>query len=528
MSLENYDYNSLGRLTGINYLDGGSVSYQYDNLGNRTSVVETPGSSTPPGPSTVAALPKRQNGDFNNNAMMVMLSNGRLVGWGDCTTGALANGVMAAVAAPPQYPQFDPNTTVPPFTATIVDWAFTNANLYVVYSNGWVYSAGKNDYGQLGHGDTTARAQLKRIEYFVINNLSIMKVWACGAHSTTNGGGCAYFQASNYSMYGCGANAAGNLGNASTPTTNVSTPAPCTGIGFTTNHVVDVEIACAATSFSTYMVFNDGSLFVAGYNGQGQLAVGNTTNVTGAFLSAKKAGGSDVTNAVSISASAGSTYGYGSALMVDSDGYAFATGYNAYGQLGLGDTTNRNLFTQVYGNGVLAVGTGGDWVGYSFLIYQNHTLYTWGYNVQNNLFLNNSTSPVKTPSASVLAGPLAVSRVFLPKGNVLGANAQMTALLESGQLVFAGVANAQAAIASTQYPGAYSLIPTPRQLLDGSETISDLFVHGSGTSQRWFILSSRGNLFTCGKNASSICTGGVASDAAAANVNWYQISFANF
>jgi alpha-tubulin suppressor-like RCC1 family protein len=115
----------------------------------------------------------------------------------------LCNGIETATNSLPQRVVFDPTTTVPPSTATIVDWAFTNANLYVVYSNGWVYSGGSNTYGQLGHGDTTDRAYLKRIEYFVTNALSVTKVWANGGFGTTNGGGPVYFQASDFSMYGC-------------------------------------------------------------------------------------------------------------------------------------------------------------------------------------------------------------------------------------------------------------------------------------------------------------------------------------
>jgi hypothetical protein len=35
-----YNYDSLGRLTNVTFSDGGMVTYNYDNEGNRTSVVE--------------------------------------------------------------------------------------------------------------------------------------------------------------------------------------------------------------------------------------------------------------------------------------------------------------------------------------------------------------------------------------------------------------------------------------------------------------------------------------------------------
>src|SRR5271163_1181410 len=102
-------------------------------------------------------LPKRNQGDFTNGAMVLGLPVGSfsgpsaIFGWGNNTTGALANGLTGTTSVPIQEAVFDPNTTLPPSGSTIADWAFTNANLYVLFSNGWVYSAGDNTYGQLGH-----------------------------------------------------------------------------------------------------------------------------------------------------------------------------------------------------------------------------------------------------------------------------------------------------------------------------------------------------------------------------------------
>lgn len=163
-----YKFDDEGRLTTVHLPNGATAMFDYDAAGNRVSVVEVP-ATTPAEccPPTVAELPKRQCGDFSNEVMVVLLSNGRLVGWGDNTTGANANSIITGTSAPIQDVLFSPATTMPPFDATIVDWALTNANLYVVFSNGWCYSAGRSEFGQLGHGDLTARPFLKRIEYFV-------------------------------------------------------------------------------------------------------------------------------------------------------------------------------------------------------------------------------------------------------------------------------------------------------------------------------------------------------------------------
>ncbi len=512
-----YSYDSLGRLTSATFNDGAKASYNYDNEGNRTSVVEVAVSTG----VTVAALPKVLGGSFPNNPMVVMISTGKLIGWGDSTTGALADGVSAPQSAPAQDVLFDPNTTIPPSSATIVDWAFVNANLYVVFSNGWVYSAGANDYGQLGQGDTVNRPFLKRIEYFVTNGLSIKTVWAAGSGSATNGGGCVYLQASDNSMYACGANSAGNLGNASTPTSNVSTPAPCSGIGHTSNYVVDVQVCGSHDNFSAYMLFNDSTLMVAGYNAQGQLGTGNTTNVSGSFVSAKVTGGTNVSNFVSLSCQGGNNHG--NAIAVDKGGNVWGTGWNADGELGLGSTANQTLFTQAVGlSNIVDAKIGGGEHGYAYALDKSGVLYTWGSNVSNNLFRNNTISPVTTPSAAPYT-PGVIAKVFLPRSDDLETNAaQLIVLTSNGLLAYAGESNGQLGIANTANPGAYIVVPSPISFLNGSESIASIFIHGYKTTQRWFVLTAAGNLYSLGSNENSICTGGLASDSEAPNVAWYK------
>lgn len=78
---------------------------------------------------------------------------------------------------------------------------------------------------------------------------------------------------------------------------------------------------------------------------------------------------------------------------IDSSGYLYAWGNNANGQLGLGDTTERTTPTQVgtdtwtkvvaCGNGVL---------GFSLGIKTDGTLWTWGYNAEGQLGLGDTNS----------------------------------------------------------------------------------------------------------------------------------------
>ncbi len=518
-----YEYDKLGRIVKIAFADGASVSYSYDSAGNRTAVVEIAAVTPPAGQvPTVVQLPKKQLGDFVNTPMVVMLSTGNLVGWGDNTTSVLANGISTANVSPVQRVLFDQNTVTPPLAATIVDWAFSNANLYVVYSNGWVYSAGYNSYGQLGHGNTTTLPYLKRIEYFVTNSISVEKVWIGASYSATYGGGCAYFRATDKKIYGCGANLSGNLGNAATPTTDVTTPAICAGITYTSNHVIDVVVSNFGGYFSAYMLFNDGALMVAGFNAYGQLGVSNNTNVTGAFVSAKKSGGANFTGAALITALA-QTNASANALVVDSSGDVWTTGLNSYGELGHGNLTALNVFTKVTAlSNVSAAGIGGG-PPCAYAITNTGTLYTWGYNAANNLFKNNTTSPVTTPSTAT-ATPGAVSKIIFPRGEALG-TPQLIALTTAGRLAYSGNPNGQSGVNNTSQPGAYYYVPTPASLLNGTENIVDVFVHGYATLQRWFILTDLGNLYASGYNTNAICTGGFSNGNPPLNVQFHRLSF---
>jgi len=66
----------------------------------------------------------------------------------------------------------------------------------------------------------------------------------------------------------------------------------------------------------------------------------------------------------------------------------FMAGANNYGQLGLGDTTDRSSFTQVGSNYWTSISNANY---YSFAVQLNGTLWSWGQNQAGQLGLNNLT-----------------------------------------------------------------------------------------------------------------------------------------
>ena len=74
--------------------------------------------------------------------------------------------------------------------------------------------------------------------------------------------------------------------------------------------------------------------------------------------------------------------------MLKNDGSLWACGRNVYGELGLGDSTQRTTFTQVIDN-VKQIACGS---GYSIILKNDGSLWSCGYNYYGNLGLGTSTT----------------------------------------------------------------------------------------------------------------------------------------
>lgn len=161
------------------------------------------------------------------------------------------------------------------------------------------------------------------------------------------------------------------------------------GLGDTTDRLVPTQLgtdtdwaSVAAGGYAgighSLALKDDGTLWAWGHNYYGQLGLGDTSNRT-----APVQVGAD-TDWVSIAA------GQGHSLAVKADGTLWAWGSNWAGQLGLGDVTNRSIPTRV--------GKDTDWVqaaGSSYSSYAIKTsgaLYSWGYNAYGQLGLGDATT----------------------------------------------------------------------------------------------------------------------------------------
>ena len=147
-------------------------------------------------------------------------------------------------------------------------------------------------------------------------------------------------------------------------------------------------VACG--HYHTIATKTDGTLWAWGYNSIGALGQGNTTNYSSPV---------QVGTLTTWSTWSKIACGYEHTLATKTDGTLWAWGYDAYGQLGQGNTTNYSSPVQVGSLTTWSQIAGGQ--NHTIATKTDGTLWAWGYNAQGQLGKGNTTnysSPVQVGS----------------------------------------------------------------------------------------------------------------------------------
>ena len=284
-------------------------------------------------------------------------------------------------------------------------------------TNAW-FGTGRNFEGQLGLGDTIDRNTFTALT----GNWSQV---TCGmAHTMA-------LSAGTTQLFGTGRNTEGQLGLGNTANRNTFTP--LTGnwsqMACGVEHTMALSsVPATATPTPTPTVTPTptptpsphlpGSLFGTGNNDAGQLGLGDNSNrnvftpLTGAWSQVTCGGGAAHTMALSAGTNAW-----------------FGTGENSLGELGLGNTTDRNTFTQLTGNwSQIACGDN-----YTMAISAGtNVLFGTGFNSNGQLGLGNTTdrntftqltgnwSQVTCGGSHTMALSAGTTQLFATGNNLLG------------------------------------------------------------------------------------------------------------
>ena len=216
-------------------------------------------------------------------------------------------------------------------------------------SDGTVWATGKNEYGQLGDGTTTQRTN---------------PVQVTNADGTELSGVVGISAGSNHTVY---LKAMARCGDGTELFWQVETVHPPKNQSFPGNewgwNGLNGVVGISARRNHTVYLKSDGTVWAAGYNYNGQLGDGTTTQRNNP-VQVTNGDGTGLNGVVGISAGSSHT------VYLKSDGTVWAAGSNTSGRLGDGTTTQRTNPVQVTNvdgsglNGVVGISAGG-----------NHTVY---------------------------------------------------------------------------------------------------------------------------------------------------------
>jgi len=250
---------------------------------------------------------------------IVLMSDGTIYGTGANGSGQLGNG----------------NTTnrntlgvmnLPGGKTPVAISAGTDHSL-VLMSDGTIYGTGANSSGQLGRGNTTSSNTLVLMTNSTGKTPSV--IYAASANS--------FVLMTDGTIFGTGANGSGQLGRGNTTSSN-------TLVQMTNNTgKTPIDLYCGL-NFEVVLM-SDRTIFGVGINNYGQLGIGNTTNQSNLIQMTNNTGKTP------ISILAGKEHN----MVLMSDGTVYGCGYNSNGQLGNGTTTNRSTLTLMNNNTGLSI-----------------------------------------------------------------------------------------------------------------------------------------------------------------------------
>ncbi|SDE24759.1 Ig-like domain repeat protein [Glycomyces harbinensis] len=239
--------------------------------------------------------------------VLALTSTGQVLAWGYNEWGQLGNGTNTESGLPVEVDL--------PSGTTVTAIAAGAGHSLALTSTGEVLSWGDNDLGQLGDGTTTQRTTPVEVRLPAGITVTALAGGDDHSHALTSTG----------EVLSWGYNVRGQLGDGTT-TTRTEPVAANLPSGTTVTGIA------AGTGFQSYALTSTGELLAWGDNTYGQIGDGTNTHRSEP-VSVHLPEGTIITQVAS---------GDDHAVALTDTGQVWSWGYNRYGQVGDGTTTNRN------------------------------------------------------------------------------------------------------------------------------------------------------------------------------------------
>ena len=313
-------------------------------------------------------------GDYHTVALK---SDGTAWAWGYNNNGQLGDGTTTSRSTPVRVLGLSGVTAI----------AAGQYHTVALASDGTVWAWGNNVSGQLGDGTTTQRTTPVQVRGpGGIGYLAGVTAIAGGGYHTVALG-------SDSTVWAWGNNYSGQLGDGTN--TNRSTPVQVSGL-------TGVVTAIAAGYSHTVALKGDSKVWAWGRNYNGQLGDGTPTDRSTPVQVSGLTGVTDI--------AAGD---YHTVALKGGDGAVWTWGYNNNGQLGDGTTTQRRTPVQVRGyggtgnlTGVTAIAGGGS---HTVALKGGGTVWAWGSNAVGQLGDGTTTQRTTPVQVSTLSGVTAIA-----------------------------------------------------------------------------------------------------------------------
>ena len=297
-----------------------------------------------------------------SHTLVLRTTDGSLWAWGANSDGQLADNTTTQRKTPIQ---------VTSLTSVAAVAAGAKHSL-ALRSDGTLWAFGDNYYGQLGNGNNTDQ----KVPVQVMTG--VVAIAAGEYHSVV--------LKADATVWTWGLNSDGQLGDGST--TNRNTPVQVSGLGLVT--------AVAAGARHSLAVLLAGTMSSWGKNSNGQLGVGSTY-----------ARSTSPVSVIGVTGAVAASGGTASSVVRVMDGTLYAFGYNGNGHLGFGDTTQRPTPTLVPTiDGVALIASGAY---HTAALGTESTLDAWGHNLYGSVGDGTTTQRTSPEPVVGLADIIAVS-----------------------------------------------------------------------------------------------------------------------